>query len=66
MSTTTYKPGDRVERIEDREETAATVLSVHTVGDQVVLELQYDEGGTGWWPVESVRPLAPPSESSES
>ena len=53
-----YQIGDRVERIEDRAEVAATVISVQTIGDEVVLELQYDEGGTGWWPATAVRPLS--------
>lgn len=52
-----YKVGDRVERIEDREVTAATIISIQTVRDDTILELQYDEGGTGWWPTSSVRPL---------
>lgn len=56
-----YQVGDRVERIEDREVTAATVISIQTVGEDIVLELQYDEGGTGWWPVSAVRPLTPSS-----
>ena len=43
--------GDRVERIEDRDVVGATVLEVD--GDVVLLE--YDEGGTGWWPVDCVR-----------
>lgn len=53
-----YQVGDRVERIEDREITGATVLSIQTVGDETILELQYDEGGTGWWPATSIRPLS--------
>lgn len=52
-----YNVGDRVERIEDREVTAATIISIQTVGTETVLELQYDEGGSGWWPVSAVRPL---------
>ena len=42
--------GDRVERIEDREVVGATVLEVD--GESVLLE--YDDGGTGWWPVDSL------------
>lgn len=57
---TTYQPGDRVDRIEDRAVTAATVLSTQTVGDQVFVEIEYDEGGSGWWPATALRPLAPP------
>lgn len=52
-----YSIGQRVERIEDREVTAATVISIQTLGDETVLELQYDEGGSGWWPATCVRPL---------
>lgn len=54
--TPSYKIGDRVQRIEQRDVTAATVITVQTVGDDdIILELQYDEGGTGWWPATSVR-----------
>lgn len=56
--TPTYQIGDRVERIEDRDVTAATVLSVQQTRDEVIVELEYDEGGTGWWPATSIRPLS--------
>lgn len=57
-NTTTYQIGDRVERIEDREVTGATVIAIQETGDSIVVELQYDEGGSGWWPVTSIRPLS--------
>ena len=52
-----FQIGDRVQRIEDRDVTAATVIKIESVGDDTILELQYDEGGTGWWPATSVRHL---------
>ena len=45
--------GDRVNRLEDRDVTGATVLAVE--GSNV--EIAYDEGGTGWWPVDCLQPL---------
>jgi hypothetical protein len=45
--------GDRVNRLEDRETVGATVIEVDA--DNVLLE--YDEGGQGWWPSESVVPI---------
>lgn len=50
-----YKVGDRVRRIEDREVVGATILQVVEMGDGGwSVELQYDEGGTGWWPVSCI------------
>lgn len=57
------KIGDRVNRIEDRSIRGATVLSIIESPDlsspelntvKIVLELQYDEGGNGWWPSDCV------------
>jgi len=42
--------GTRVNRLEDREVTGATVLQ--TDGENVLIE--YDEGGEGWWPISSI------------
>lgn len=54
----TYRPGDRVNRLEPRALVGAVVLAVadHFEGQQ--LELSYDEGGTGWWPASCVE-IAP-------
>jgi hypothetical protein len=41
------KPTDRVNRIQEQQPTAATVLEVRW--DTVLIE--YDEGGQGWWPI---------------
>lgn len=49
------QPGDRVNRLEDREVTGATVLSVQDGGDLV--EIEYDEGGTGQWPADCLEPI---------
>jgi hypothetical protein len=51
-----YTKGDRVDRIEDRTITGAVVLAVVDGMDEQVLELSYDEGGTGWWPSSAVVP----------
>jgi len=45
-----FNVGDRVNRVEDREVTGGTVLQLD--GENV--EIEYDEGGTGWWPVSSL------------
>jgi hypothetical protein len=41
------KTNTRVNRLEDRAQTGATVLQV--AGGSVLIE--YDEGGQGWWPI---------------
>lgn len=51
-----FNVGDRVDRIEDREVTGATVLNIHISGDLVSYEIQYDEGGSGWWPENCLNP----------
>lgn len=63
-----FKVGDRVDRVENRQQTGATVLSINEsiienpnpeetveVVRKVILELSYDEGGSGWWPAECVQ-----------
>jgi phage terminase large subunit GpA-like protein len=61
MSNQTYQIGQRVDRIEDREITGATIISIQESTDQIndttFIELQYDEGGTGWWTAECVRSI---------
>lgn len=47
--------GQRVDRIEDREITGAIILTI-VEGDEGLIELQYDEGGTGWWPSSAIKP----------
>jgi hypothetical protein len=54
-----FQIGDRVERIEDRPIVAATVISINE--DPIVpqlVEISYDEGGSGWWYSSALRPLA--------
>jgi hypothetical protein len=53
-----YKVGDRVERIEDREVTGATVISIQDDNNQVTYEIEYDEGGSGWWPESCLKLIA--------
>ena len=45
------KVGTRVNRLEDREVTGATVLE--TDGENVLIE--YDEGGQGWWAINALQ-----------
>lgn len=54
---TEYNIGDRVDRIEDREITGATIISIQVTDDHIIVELQYDEGGSGWWPVSAIKPI---------
>ena len=48
--------GDRVRRLETRPEVGAVVLTVEDGWQGQILELSYDEGGTGWWPSSAVEP----------
>jgi hypothetical protein len=57
---TEYQVGDRVDRIEDREVTGATIISIQDLGETICVELQYDEGSTGWWPVNCIKPRVDP------
>jgi hypothetical protein len=50
----TYTIGQRVKRIEDRPQVAAVVIAVEDGLDGQLLELAYDEGGSGWWPASAV------------
>ena len=52
----TYATGDNVKRLEDRPQVGAVVLAVDDGMDGQMLELSYDEGGTGWWPADAVEP----------
>ena len=57
-SSTNYNVGDRVERIENREVVGATIISIKEHEDgEISVELQYDEGGSGWWPTTAIRPI---------
>ena len=56
ISTMNYATGDNVIRLEDRPQVAAVVISTEDGPDCQLLELAYEEGGTGWWPAEAVAP----------
>lgn len=47
--------GQHVHRIEDREITGAVIRSIHETAGEVTVELEYDEGGSGWWPITAIR-----------
>ena len=51
-----YTVGQSVNRIEDRAQVAATVLTVEESPMGQMLELSYAEGGSGWWPADCVEP----------
>lgn len=53
-----YAVGDRVKRLEARPQVGAVVLAVEDGMEEQILELSYDEGGTGWWPASAVEPDA--------
>lgn len=50
-----FNIGDEVERIEQRETVKAVVINVDTSGEETNYELEYEEGGTGWWPESSIK-----------
>jgi hypothetical protein len=52
----TYAKGDRVRRLEDRAVVGAVVLTAEDGFEGQILELSYDEGGTGWWPADALEP----------
>lgn len=59
MSESNFFVGQKVDRIEDREVTGATILQLQI--DEInpqhsCAEIQYDEGGSGWWPLTALTP----------
>jgi len=52
----TYTPGDQVKRKENRPQVRAVVLAAEDGFEEQILNLQYEEGGTGWWPASCVEP----------
>lgn len=57
MPASIFKIGDRVDRIESRDVTAATVLQIIERDDGNMIEISYDEGGSGFWPESALRPM---------
>lgn len=49
-----FSTGDKVKRLEDRPQVAAVVLTAEDGPEGQMLQLAYEEGGSGWWPAESV------------
>lgn len=58
MPTSQFVVGEEVERIENRTDVRATVLSITERDDENVIEISYVEGGTGWWPESSLCKVA--------
>jgi hypothetical protein len=47
--------GDRVNRLEDRDVVGATVKDiVNDLNENTILLIEYDEGGEGWWPLNTL------------
>lgn len=58
MPASIFKIGDRVDRIESRDVTSATVIQIIERDDDNVIEIKYDESeSTGWWPESALRPI---------
>ncbi len=53
-----FNVGDRVDRIEDRPTTGATIIAIQENGQETTYELEYDEGGSGWWPESAIKATA--------
>ena len=53
-----YQIGDRVKRIENRTVVGAVVTAVENGPDGWIYEIDYDEGGSGWWPEECLAEIA--------
>ena len=51
-----YEIGQQVSRTEDRAQVRAQVIATVDGPMGQVLELAYQEGGSGWWPAEAVEP----------
>lgn len=46
--------GSRCWRARGRQDSGATVIGIEQDGAEILLELAYDEGGSGWWPLAAV------------
>ncbi len=46
--------GSRCWRARGRQDSGATVIGIDQDGGEILLELAYDEGGSGWWPLAAV------------
>jgi len=53
-SSATPQPGSRCWRDRISDSTGATVIRIEPDGPDTVIELAYDEGGSGWWPLEAL------------
>lgn len=58
MPPSIFTVGQKVNRIEQRDITGATVLTIIERDDGNIIEIGYDEGtGCGWWPETSLLPI---------
>jgi hypothetical protein len=47
------KIGQRVKRKENREITGAVIINFYINNEgETIVEIKYDEGGSGWWPID--------------
>jgi hypothetical protein len=53
-----FELGDTVYRIENRDVTKASIIDIQNTNGsfEIFYELQYEEGGTGWWPEHCLSP----------
>lgn len=52
-----FQIGQQVKRIENAPQVDATIIQIVTAMDENIAELAYIEGGTGWWPVDCLKPM---------
>ena len=53
-----FNISDRVDRIEERATTGAAITAIQENGQETTYELEYDEGGKGWWPETAIKAAA--------
>ena len=57
-----FQIGDRIKRLEDREIIGGVVLDIQpaaTSDENDIAFIAYDEGGSGWWPMDRIVAVQP-------
>ena len=53
-----YSIGQRVDRIQDKLPRGAVIIDIFEFEGRITnYELAYDEGGSGWWPEDCIKPI---------
>jgi hypothetical protein len=53
-----YSIGQRVDRIQDQLPRGAVIIDIFEFEGRITnYELAYDEGGSGWWPEDCIKPI---------